>query len=179
MEDWNAVNQVVHSGAQSRNLLLQKWEKPTQGWLKLNIDAAIDKHNHKMGLGWIMRGEEGHFMAAKCYPLHGNFSPKEAEAVAVREALSWLKNRRHDKVLVETDSLLVTNALLQEKDVSAFDLLILDIKDIAKRFNNINISFVKRSANQSAHKLARTAVSMSDCGEWFLPPPLPPLSFYL
>lgn len=56
---------------------------------------------------------------------------------------------------VEIDSLLVVNALPQEKEVSAFDFLILDIKDIVKCFNHINIPFVKRSANQSAHKLAR------------------------
>lgn len=60
----------------------------------------------------------------------------------------------------------------RKKDVSAFDLLILDIKYIVKCFNHISISFVKRSANQSAHKLAREAVYMSDCREWmFTPPP--------
>lgn len=108
-------------------------------------------HNSKIGLGWIPRGDEGQFIATKCTPLQGNFSPKEVGAMVVRETLLWLKNKSYDKVLVETNSLLVVKALGHEVD-SSFDLLIVDIKDIVKRSNHVNIYFVKRSANRTTHK---------------------------
>ena len=35
----------------------------------------------------------------------GSFSPQEAEAISVREALSWLKEKGVDKCIVESYSL--------------------------------------------------------------------------
>lgn len=51
-----------------------------------------------MGFGSILRDDNGDFVAAKGIQWTSIFSPKEAEAVAVREALSWLKQNNIYKV---------------------------------------------------------------------------------
>ncbi|XP_031106138.1 uncharacterized protein LOC116010768 [Ipomoea triloba] len=124
-----------------------KWKKLKTGWSKLNVDAAIDANSGRMGFGWILRDDNGHFKAARCTPWNGVFSPKEAEAVAIREALSWIKSSRLDHVILETDALTVVQCLNSNLGESSFDLIVLDIKDRLSWFSNVFISFIKRSAN--------------------------------
>lgn len=68
---WNEWKEVTaedlfqHQAIQIQTI---KWEKPRAGWYKLNVEAAIDKANGRMGFGWVLRNERGDFMAAVCQP---------------------------------------------------------------------------------------------------------------
>nr|GMC67927.1 uncharacterized protein LOC109167502 [Ipomoea batatas] len=55
--------------------------------------------------GWVLRDDKGKFIAAMSVPGNGVFTPSEAEGMAIREALSWLKEKGITKVQVETDAL--------------------------------------------------------------------------
>nr|GMD40960.1 uncharacterized protein LOC109154289 [Ipomoea batatas] len=98
--------------------------------MKLNTDASVDERNGTMGLGWVLRDDKGKFIAAMSVPGNGVFTPSEAEGMAIREALSWLKEKGITKVQVETDALQVVQQLGEIEGVSSFSLLILDIKDM-------------------------------------------------
>lgn len=148
-----------------------KWTKPKPGWSKLNVDAALDVTSGKMGVGWILRDDQGRFLNAVSCPWNGVFSPKEAEALAIREALSWSKMHNLDYMQIETDSLLTVQGLSHLEFVSSFDLLLADVKDSLSNFAHCSISFVKRSANRTAHLLARESLSMSERMEWVFHPP--------
>lgn len=91
------------------------WTKPQTGWLKLNVDAAINKENSCMGFGCVLRNDLGQFIAAKGAYWMGSFTSREAEAVAIRETLSWLKSHNFDNIHVETDSLQVVQGLNSTK----------------------------------------------------------------
>nr|GLL20122.1 uncharacterized protein LOC109189292 [Ipomoea trifida] len=80
--------------------------------INLIVDATIDKEKASMGFGSVLRDKYGGFIAAKGIHWRGTFSPKEAEAVTIREALSgskakWYNNHVH----IETDSLVVVQSL--------------------------------------------------------------------
>lgn len=171
LRDWREATAVNVQNSSNNPSFIVKWEKPQSGWYKLNVDAAINEEGGKMGFGWVLRDDHGTFKAAKCTPWKGVYSPKEAEAIAVREALSWLKAHNYDKVTVEIDALLVLQGLHTAGNVSYFDLLLLDVKDTLSLFSHVSISFVKRSANRIAHLLAGESVSLSDCKEWLYHPP--------
>ncbi|XP_031120333.1 uncharacterized protein LOC116023471 [Ipomoea triloba] len=131
----------------------------------------MDSQNKVMGLGWLLRAEGGIFLAAKSLRFNGNYSVQEAEAVCIREALSWLKGTGMGDVDIETDSQLVYYALSSSSFVSSFGFIIDDVKEVASMIEGVDFYFAKRSANRAAHLLAREAVSMSGCGEWFDTPP--------
>lgn len=38
-----------------RSMLEEKWTKPLEGWKKLNVDAALDISNKKMGFDFMLR----------------------------------------------------------------------------------------------------------------------------
>lgn len=167
MRNWREANSGDPLCNVRRNTHEERWSKPLDGWFKINVDAAIDKHNKKMGLGCIIRNSNGNFIAAQGIPWKGVYSSKEAEAISVREALSWLKYRRMDNVQLEMDALQVYQNINSSSLSTHFDLLMNDIRELAKYFSNICFMFVKRSANKAAHIIAREALSMTDRREWF------------
>ncbi|XP_059446364.1 uncharacterized protein LOC132177903 [Corylus avellana] len=59
-----------------------KWSAPTQGWLKVNWDVAIDKAGGRMGIGAIVREEKGNVIATMCKTQSGSFEPTMGEALA-------------------------------------------------------------------------------------------------
>lgn len=110
-------------------------------------------------------------MAAACIRGGAVFSPKEAEAMAVREALSWLKNRDISQVQVETDSLQIIQSLKLNVEDSSFDLVISDVKDLLCSLSHVTIFHARRIANSVAHRLVREAYSLSVGKEWSFCPP--------
>lgn len=142
--DWKEANSAELQNTPNHLLQYKKWEKPKVGWTKLNVDAALDSSDCIMGFGWIMRDDIGIFVAAKGTPKEGKFQPKEAEAMAICEALSWLKSKNIDKVHIENDCLLVVQGLVSFSNISYFDLILSNIRDMCSQFNDVTISFVKR-----------------------------------
>ena len=122
-----------------------------------------------IGLGIVMRRNDGQFYACKTLrmPL---CSVKEAEALALREALLWALSLKLVDVEFETDSLLVVNSFSSHSlDCSEYGFLILDC--VCLRGNgNYSIQFVKRQANKCAHVLARHACFNASLYESFVIP---------
>ncbi|KAH9753855.1 putative reverse transcriptase/RNA-dependent DNA polymerase [Citrus sinensis] len=151
------VQQVVNVAGQSLFL----WQQACQSDL-----YSPPKHDSFVHDGGV-------FIAAKSSSLPGSFDPREAEALAVKEALSWLKTFPFTLVILEMDSLLVFNALHDQLVYpNGFGSIIADCRVLAQSLGEVAFSFVRRSANSAAHTVARVGSSMSGSGVWnFVPPP--------
>lgn len=79
------------------------WKKPMEGWVKLHTDAALFQDG-SIGVGCVMRNSQGVFLGARCCRLVGAWSPRVAEAIGMKEALSWVLKRRNQRCIMETDS---------------------------------------------------------------------------
>lgn len=123
--------------------------------------------------GAVIRSSEGDFIAAKSDILPGRFDAREAEAIGVREALSWLKKFSLLPIVLEMDSLQVFNALHDNVVYPhGFGTIIAYCKALAQSLGEVAFSFVRRSANTTAHTVAQVRDSMSSPGEWrHVPPP--------
>lgn len=168
LRNWKEIVENVDLNSRPGSNFVEKWVKPEAGWLKINTDAAVDRDNGRMGFGWVLPNENGSFKAAMSIPGRGVY---EAEAIAIRDALSWMKEQRMDFCQIETDALQVVHALQTDDGDSYFSLVLLDIKDLLSSFSHVFISFAKCSANRTAHLLARESFSMSKRRVWF-PHPL-------
>ena len=145
--------------------------KPIGSTLSITINAALSVLEDRVEWGWIVRDSEGQLIFAACKSQSGTFSPHEAEALGVREVLSWLRGKQLDDVIIESDSQVTINHLRQSSCISPLGSIIDDCKNLASHFANVCFKFVKRSANKAAHAMAQAALSMSDCMEWHLCPP--------
>lgn len=131
---------------------LRKWQKPRQGWLKINTDAAIFTELNNTGFGWVLRDHEGRMMAAPTHSIPGLVDPCAAEALGIREVLSWIKNRGLSKIVVESDALVVVNAINgSTPDFYIFGLIVEDCCSLRKEVPSLNFVFVRRFENQVAH----------------------------
>ncbi|XP_031099864.1 uncharacterized protein LOC116004068 [Ipomoea triloba] len=116
---WNLRNNIHwnNQSLESARITVRRAQNVYFDWFEANknkqegMKNAIDTQHAKLGFGWVLRDEQGHFIAAKGLKWRGSYSSKEAEAVSIRESLTWLKSHAFDKIIVETDSLPVVQGL--------------------------------------------------------------------
>ncbi|KAL2492621.1 RNase H domain-containing protein [Abeliophyllum distichum] len=112
LQQWRDTNQPLpHTTTSSHRPEIDRWNPPPMDSFKLNTDAAIFEDQGKTGLGLVIRDDLGSFVAARVVPVQGIFDPFIAEALEVREALSWIKSKFPEVQTIEIDTLLVHSAL--------------------------------------------------------------------
>ncbi|XP_019167154.1 PREDICTED: uncharacterized protein LOC109162903 [Ipomoea nil] len=168
---WLAMTSVEQHNRET-DVPNEQWKRPQQGFMKMNVDAAINIGDGCMGVGCVLRDDQGVFVAARSANWRGVLTSREAEALAIRDSLIWLRSHTESNILVETDSQQVVQCYNSNLGDSSFHLLLADIKNLMSMFAHSSLVFVKRSANQAAHLLVRQSVSVSGCSEWFMNPPL-------
>lgn len=166
--DWKIAQEQQFAAGDGRGvqLVVKKWEKPPDGWVKINVDAAIFADIESVGLGIVVRGSNGQFIAAKSCRREGLFPPREAEALALQNALLWLKEEGHKNCIFETDSQVLVRACKSATGSSYFYTIVRDCIDLFQHFDEVKVCFMYRSANQVAHALARAAYSFPGYREW-------------
>ena len=77
------------------------------------MDASFRSSTENFSLGMVLRNHNGEFMAERNMCMLSVATVFEAEAIATKEALSWIKmNQLHNyRIEVETDSMLVVNGI--------------------------------------------------------------------
>ena len=79
----------------------------------------------------------------------------------IREVLSWIKERGHKNVMFESEALNVARAILNgDPDLSSFDLIVEDCRELLKSVVRGRLNYIRRSTNFEGHCAARAAGSM-------------------
>lgn len=103
---------------------------------------------------------------AKSSRHEGLVPPREAEALGMKESLSWLKGRNCTKCIFETGSKILDDACKRAHDNSYFDTIIMDCIDLFNQFDDVLVLFIHRFTNDTVHLLVKAAHSMSGFREW-------------
>uniref|UniRef100_A0A803NG12 Uncharacterized protein n=1 Tax=Cannabis sativa TaxID=3483 RepID=A0A803NG12_CANSA len=141
----------------------EHWTKPVDNTIKINVDGATFENVNAYGYSIVARDSEGNVIDFVAKYFHGSFSTEVVEALGVKEALSWLKDKGWNMVEVETDSLLTVQSIFNQQHMtSVFGLIIYDCKSFLSSLPNVSLCFVKRSANKIAHYVARRSCFYSD-----------------
>ncbi|XP_074341789.1 uncharacterized protein LOC141679182 [Apium graveolens] len=177
---WNqrfsSVNRIVAAAKQyltqwsiaqnrSTNTLLQPifegdgdciWVNPQQNSVKVSVDATVFEDKDAAGLGLVVRDDKGVLLQAKTILWPSPVAPVRAEAMAVKEALSWIDGMQWPNVTLVSDCLVVIQAIRSKTPMrSQFGSILEDCRSYLRRLNKISLYHVKRSANMVAHTLAR------------------------
>ncbi|XP_031099683.1 uncharacterized protein LOC116003882 [Ipomoea triloba] len=124
----------------------------------------MDSERRRMGFGWAVRDASGVLLGMAMLTMEGLYSVKEVEAMGAREALSWLKAKGWQSVILETDAQVVTNAVRGGKNLTPFGAIIDDIRSYLNDLPYVHFQFVKRSGNMVAHTVAFHALHYSAGG---------------
>jgi hypothetical protein len=108
VNEYEQVNKT--EGQQSAKSVSRQvqWTKPEEGWLKVNVDAAVDK----MGFGILLRDHEGKVLAAKCMMKMGVWESTAAEAMAAYHGIALCQERGVPNIILEGDAKQITVAIL-------------------------------------------------------------------
>lgn len=80
------------------------WCPPGEGWLKINVDAAMDGENELAGLGAVIRNYKGEVVAAAVNTAKNFGDVEMAEAKAVLWGIHAALKAGADSVIIESDS---------------------------------------------------------------------------
>lgn len=137
------------------------WTKPMERWVKVNSDTALFPNDSVC----VMRDSQVGFLGARCCRRVGAWSPREVEAIAMKEALSWLIARRNQRCIMETDSRVLVQACNGKPGEAIFGTLVDDCIQLLKHINLVLVKFIYRSVNNVTHTLDKIAYSMSEARE--------------
>uniref|UniRef100_A0A803QEM2 RNase H type-1 domain-containing protein n=1 Tax=Cannabis sativa TaxID=3483 RepID=A0A803QEM2_CANSA len=120
----------------------EQWCAHEENNYKINVDAATFVEKNRFGYGWVLRDARGQVLHARTRSWSGYCEPVLAEALGVKEALSWIKASKITKVTIETDSLIVVQAFRSSVTfTSPFGCCIKKCKRMFFRFNQCLFMF--------------------------------------
>ncbi|XP_019178981.1 PREDICTED: uncharacterized protein LOC109174171 [Ipomoea nil] len=122
--------------------------------------------------GFYICNAHGGLEAAANGPLICPNDPLLAEAMAVREALSWLRDHDFQDVVIFTDCAVLVSSFHDVTTYRSYLGIILDsCLQLFRSFHSCSIKFVRRDANTVAHALAKHISAPDSHSVWrgFLP----------
>lgn len=157
--DWQEANaKSINSLEVQENTSISdcKWKAPEMGCIKINVDAAVKEGQDWFAIGMVARNHLGHFLGGKTMKLAGRVSVVEVEMVGISEAMSWAIDGIPGDVVVESDSLIsVQNVLQAKENLLEIGDLMQQCRDIPQENSRLSLSFSRNQANRAAHCMAR------------------------
>jgi hypothetical protein len=111
-EEWHSVQHLQfrqHVPVPQQHVL--RWQKPSDGLLKCNVDAAFHSKQNRTSVGWCLRDHQGVFVRAGTSWVEGICSVIEGESMALLTTLRELEEQGFSQVIIETDSQSLVNAI--------------------------------------------------------------------
>uniref|UniRef100_A0A803MBN7 RNase H type-1 domain-containing protein n=1 Tax=Chenopodium quinoa TaxID=63459 RepID=A0A803MBN7_CHEQI len=134
--------------------------------MKINSDAAVF-NNGKIGLGCVLRDEQGSVCLASCHSFDAVSDITMAEALAARFSLFVALDTGFSKVILEVDCLNLFYKLMNRTRVyNALGIILNDIFSLYCLFVSLDFSFVRRTGNKVAHVLANSSRDFEDVRVW-------------
>lgn len=139
-------------------------ERPHIGMIKINTDAALFEEFISYSYSMIARDHSGELVEAATYCRPGSLDPKMAEALGIKEALSWVKKKDCSGLVIESDCLTLIQAICSSSVTLLYlGRVVQDYKSLLVSFKerNVMLNFVKRFAKKVAHYIRRTSSSIA------------------
>ncbi|KAM1174398.1 hypothetical protein ACFX19_027535 [Malus domestica] len=164
LEEECQLNSKPHKMA---NRLKSHRKKPTFGTIKINTDAAWCGSSLQTGVGWVGRDFAGLLQFAGGSGTSLCHSAAAAEASAIRSALLACIDNGFDKVVIESDALVLIQMLKRESTQDySIECILGDIEILVQRLMAVTFSFVPRESNRAAHSMAKFAFQQGGDFVW-------------
>jgi ribonuclease HI len=147
--------------------VVEVWQKPPVGSIKVNWDAAVDKEGNRIGLGIVVRDHNGQVVAMQCSTRQFICDPATAEALAAWTAVSLCGSLGLQSVVLEGDACEVVQYLRTDGICrGTYGQIINDAKFLLSHVPEWRVQHVRRTANTAAHRIARLAVVHGENRIW-------------
>lgn len=139
-----------------------EWQRPAEGWIKANTDAAFDASTFTGSGGVVICDHRGSVLAGAARWFDNVPDALTAEALAAKEGLELAMENGYDKVILEVDCSNLKSLIANDTGwTSAIGGLCFDITELSRNFAEFKVEWVYREANSVGHCCA----SMVSCTE--------------
>lgn len=145
------VTNFVRATKSSSKIRRHGWEKPREGFVKLNIDAAFSLESETGATGAVIRDDRGSFIAASSSGLPHVADAPTAEARALRDGLILAGQVGCNKLVV-MDVVDIMNSGGNSNGPAA--AIFEECFFLAVNFSSISFFHCPRESNEAAHVLA-------------------------
>lgn len=153
--DYQSYIQKIRCPIVRHILSFQRWNPPSNGWIKVNFDAHVGS-NLRRGLGIVFRDAQGRVLLTSTRSIRANWSVPISEAATALFGLEVAKRMGYEAIHLEGDSMTVLNLINKMEDGLTYLHAVLDaILELRCCFSDFNCSFVRRHGNTVAHMVAR------------------------
>ncbi|XP_019160731.1 PREDICTED: uncharacterized protein LOC109157286 [Ipomoea nil] len=136
------------------------------------VDAGIFSDTGEAYYDIFVQDGNGTFAGAKNGHVKCLNDAHLEEALAIREALSWLKDRGFNRVAVLSDCQMVCRFLNgTSQDLSYAGCVLRECRDLKRHFESVSFQFVSRSVNKVAQALTRAMRSQTGPNCWLFSVP--------
>ncbi|KAH0655677.1 hypothetical protein KY285_030559 [Solanum tuberosum] len=107
---WTMVVEAIHNYNPTVKVTRVIWRPPYTSWIKVNTDGASKRNSRRSSWGFCVRNNKGDIIQAQAKEIDKPLSTNtQAETTALLNALNYIKTTQLDKVIIETDSLVLKN----------------------------------------------------------------------
>ncbi|XP_059290521.1 uncharacterized protein LOC132044056 [Lycium ferocissimum] len=109
---WSSVVEALNRYSQPIKVSIVIWKFPDRGWIKVNTDGASRGNPGRSSWGFCVRDENGDVIQAQAKEMEDHMSTNtQAETMAILQALRYLDDNQADRIVIETDSLILKNII--------------------------------------------------------------------
>lgn len=150
-----------------------KWVPPPLDCIKINVDAALNNREDRVGLGFVARDSSGKVLLAASKSSWPALDAERAEIDAFLWAARKVKEQQWNNVIIEGDVQSVVKALQGYITRNFYNQVMISntLEELAN-VNNLSFNFCFREANEVAHRLARWVAASVCSSVWFDDGPL-------
>lgn len=143
------------------------WTPPSEGYMKINVDAAWSQSSLSTGVGVICRNLDGSAVAAKTISMDANFGAPLAELKTIYEGIIFAREQGFPRIVVESDNKLPIEFILRKiSPWSVVQSLLELIRELTPLFMDICFVYSPRECNKVADKIAKFARISGTCSIW-------------
>ncbi|XP_031095097.1 uncharacterized protein LOC115999383 [Ipomoea triloba] len=167
VHEWNSLGV---NGAETIAVAPMQFDQSmlSSNTITIHVDAAVFPDRDDGFVAVVAHEGGSRSVAAMNGSVRCLQNPILAEALAIKEALSWAKNNGWERLVLYSDCQLVCQMLEGSSMIYSYVGCVLrDCLALKRLFVEISFHFVSRSANTLAHALARAAASQSGPRSWF------------
>ena len=164
LEDYHSCVAVTSRKVEKKQAV---WTPPPTNLYKINIDGAVFTALGAAGAGVLIRDGIGNVIGASCKKFQAPFGAIEAEAKAIELALQMTKDLVIQEFILESDSLILVNALKECSPPSiAVAAVVYNTLAASYGFRHVEFNHVGRQGNRPAHLLAKHVFDIDDFSVW-------------
>nr|POE52991.1 hypothetical protein CFP56_06853 [Quercus suber] len=124
---------------------------------KNNVNGASSESDCSSSIGVVIRDSLGQVVAALCKPLQACFPAELTKIMAVEQGVVLAQELQLPRVIVESDSSNVIQAIQEKATGSSFGHIIQRILQTCESFESCFFKHLSRNFNSVAHELAQHA----------------------